>query len=58
MKHRIIVGALALAALVVTSGSADEPLKSGPQVGDKGAITPFHPLHCSGAAEGKKVCLV
>ncbi|HMF20000.1 MAG TPA: hypothetical protein VKE98_22530 [Gemmataceae bacterium] len=58
MKHRIVVGALALAALAVTSGWGDEPLKSGPQVGAKGAIVPFHPLHCSGPAEGKKVCLV
>jgi hypothetical protein len=58
MKYRIVVGALALAALVGSGRSADEPLKSGPQVGAKGAIVPFHPLHCSGPAEGKKVCLV
>ena len=58
MKYRIVVGAFALAMLVGSGRSADESLKSGPQVGDKGVITPFHPLHCSGPAEGKKVCLV
>ncbi len=57
MKYRILVGALALAALVVTGGSADEPLKSGLQVGSKN-ITPFNPLHCSGPGEGTKACLV
>jgi len=57
MKYRIVVGALALAVLAVASGSADEPLKSGLQVGST-KITPFNPLHCSGATEGKKLCLV
>jgi hypothetical protein len=57
MKHRIVVGALALAALVVASGTADEPLKSSLQVGSK-KITPFNPLHCSGSGEGTKACLV
>ena len=55
MKHCIVV---ALAALVVTGVSADPPLKSGPQVGNKNSITPFNPLHCSGANEGTKLCLV
>jgi hypothetical protein len=57
MKYRIVVGALALAMLVGSGRSADEPLKSSLPVGSK-KITPFNPLHCSGEGEGTKACLV
>jgi hypothetical protein len=57
MRNRIAMGVMAVAALAV-AGVADEPaLKSGPQVGSSN-ITPFNPLHCSGAQEGTKSCLV
>jgi hypothetical protein len=44
--------------LVSTGVMAGEGLKSGPQVGSKGKITPFNPLHCSGKGEGGSACLV
>jgi hypothetical protein len=56
MKTRI-VGAMALAVLVVAGAVADEALKSGPQKGSS-KIFPFNPLHCSGPGEGGKACLV
>jgi hypothetical protein len=55
---RVTVGAFALAMLVSTGVMAGDGLKSGPQVGQKGAIVPFNPLHCSGPGEGGKACLV
>jgi hypothetical protein len=54
---RAIVGAFALTLLVSTGGLAGDGLKSGPQVGSS-KIPPFNPLHCSGAGEGGKACLV
>jgi hypothetical protein len=56
MKTRI-VGAMAMAALVVAGVAADSALKSGPQPGSS-KIFPFNPLHCSGRSEGTKLCLV
>lgn len=47
-----------LTALVVTSVSADDALKSGPQVGGNATPNPFNPLHANGPDAGKKVCLV
>ncbi len=57
MRYRMVMGALALAALVVTGVVADEALKSGPQVGSS-KIPAFNPLHCNGPTEGQKLCLV
>jgi hypothetical protein len=56
MRTRIM-GALAVAALVIAGAAADSDLKSGPQPGSK-EIYPFNPLHCSGPGEGGKNCLV
>jgi hypothetical protein len=52
-----MVGAVALAVLVMPGAGAKEPLKSGPQVGSS-AIPPFNPLHCNGPQVGTKQCLV
>jgi hypothetical protein len=57
MKSRMIVGAFAVAALVVSGVWADDALKSGPQVG-KMIPGPFHPLNVTGHKAGKKNCLV
>lgn len=63
MKNRIAIWVIAAAVLTIGVGTAGEPLKSGPAVGE--AIYskdlgrgPFHPLNCNGAAAGKKHCLV
>ena len=56
MNRRLLVGALAvvtMASIVV----ADDALKSGPQTGTN-IPGPFHPLNVTGAAAGKKNCLV
>src|SRR5262245_34956274 len=45
-----------LALVLATAASAAEPLKSGPQAGEKLA-GPFHPLNINGEAAGKKHCL-
>ena len=37
-------------------GTADQPLKSGPQAGQQ-VPGPFHPLNCTGAKAGQKHCL-
>jgi hypothetical protein len=56
MRTRIL-GAVAMAALVVSGAAADPDLKSGPQPGSN-KIFPFNPLHCSGPTAGTKLCLV
>jgi hypothetical protein len=56
MKQCIAMGAVLLAALVASSGSADEGLKSGLAVGK--TPTPFNPLHVTGPTAGQKLCLV
>jgi hypothetical protein len=56
MKRCVAVGVFALAALAVAGVSADEALKSGPQVGKR--LTPFSPLNINGSAAGQKVCQV
>jgi hypothetical protein len=57
MKNRMVVGAIAAAALAVSGVLADDALKSGPPTG-KGIPGPFHPLNVTGAVAGKKHCLV
>jgi hypothetical protein len=42
--------------LTLTAVNADEPIKSGPQVGQE-VPGPFHPLNITGSAAGKKNCL-
>ncbi len=54
---RVAMGAFALAMLASAGVMAGDGLKSGPQVGSS-KIVPFNPLHCSGAGEGGKACLV
>jgi hypothetical protein len=51
----VAVVALGL-GLVLTGASAQEKLKSGPQVGEQ-VPGPFHPLNITGSAAGKKNCL-
>ncbi len=54
---RAILGAVALTMIAACGMAQGGGLKSGPQVGSS-SITPFNPLHCSGAGEGGKACLV
>jgi hypothetical protein len=57
MKLAFRLFAAALASVVLFNGlSADEAIKSGPQVGEKLA-GPFHPLNINGDAAGKTHCL-
>ncbi len=57
MRHKICLGSMALAVLLVSTVQAADDFKSGPQkVSMK--IAPFNPLHCSGPGEGTKACLV
>ena len=57
MRHRIILGAFAVAVLAVAGAAAGDALKSGPPVG-KNIPGPFHPLNVTGAKAGEKHCLV
>jgi hypothetical protein len=50
------MGAIAMAAVVLSTAAGGESLKSGLQVG--GSPTPFHPLNVTGPFAGKKQCLV
>lgn len=52
------IGALVIAALVVSTVAADEALKSGPQLGKNATPNPFNPLHTNGSHAGEKLCLV
>jgi hypothetical protein len=42
--------------LLVAAGSANEPVKSGPQAGEE-VPGPFHPLNITGPNAGEKCCL-
>ncbi len=56
MKTSLLLAASALAlAVLVGTPSAAEPLKSGPQVGEK-VPGPFEPLNINGDNAGKKFC--
>jgi hypothetical protein len=56
MKTSLLLAASALALVVLTGGLiAAEPLKSGPQVGEK-VPGPFEPLNINGDNAGKKFC--
>jgi len=54
---RILAAAVLTLGLVVGAGVAGGALKSGPQTGER-IPGPFHPLNVTGAAAGKKHCLV
>lgn len=56
MKHRFVVGALAVAMLATAGVMAGDALKSGIQPG--GSPGAFNPLSVTGPFEGKKQCLV
>lgn len=56
MSRYLPLGACTLAALLVAGSQAADPLKSGPQVGQK--VTAFSPLNINGPDAGKKVCQV
>ena len=55
MKSGLLVGA-GLALVLLAGTALADPVKSGPQVGEKLA-GPFHPLNINGEAAGKKNCL-
>ena len=55
MRRTLLTAGLCV-ALLTSFGSADEALKSGPQVGEQ-VPGPFHPLNVTGAMAGKKNCL-
>ncbi len=57
MPRTFTLGSALAVALLVSSSYAADDLKSGAQ---KPAmkISAFNPLHCSGAGEGTKNCLV
>ena len=60
MTYRVTAGtSLALVPLVLllSSATAADGLKSGPQVGDA-VPSPFNPLNVTGQFAGKKQCLV
>jgi hypothetical protein len=57
MRHTFVVGSALAMALVLTTVNAAEDLKSGAQKPSM-KIKAFNPLHCSGAGEGTKGCLV
>lgn len=54
--RRTLLTAGLCVVLVAGFGSADEALKSGPQVGEQ-VPGPFHPLNVTGAKAGQKNCL-
>src|SRR5690242_18357448 len=54
-KRRTLLAGLTV-ILVAGLGVADQPLKSGPQVGQV-VPGPFHPLNCNGENAGQKFCL-
>jgi hypothetical protein len=54
MRARFVTGAVAVLLLGSTLTAAD--LKSGPQPGQ--SVSAFNPLHCTGAGEGGRSCLV
>ena len=55
MRMKFAMGAIVAASLAFTA-TADDALKSGPQVGK--SPSPFHPLNVTGSTAGKKLCLV
>ena len=55
MIRKLLAGVVS-AALVAGAVMAAEPLKSGPQVGER--VSAFKPLHATGETAGEKVCLV
>jgi hypothetical protein len=57
MKVAYLLGASLAVALLASSPAAADDLKSGPQKATM-KIVPFNPLHCTGANEGEKKCLV
>ncbi len=57
MKSFLSLGAVLAVAVVAHHATADEGLKSGPQVG-KSIGGPFNPLNVTGDNAGEKVCQV
>jgi hypothetical protein len=57
MKAAYLLGASLAVALLAGSPAAADDLKSGPQKPSI-KIVAFNPLHCTGASEGEKRCLV
>lgn len=55
MFQKIVISAVVASLLVAAAGAAD-PIKAGPQKGEK-LPGPFHPLNINGENAGEKACL-
>lgn len=58
MTPRLIAGAALAVLLLAGSGSANEPLKSGPPVGAKNNRNGFYPQFVAGPGTGERRCPV
>ena len=58
MNLRLIAGAALAGLLFAGNGLADDPLKSGPQVGDRNNRTGFRPQFVTGPYTGETRCPV
>ena len=56
MHARLFACAAIVAVAFTGAALADEPLKSGPQVGARNNRGGFHPRHVTGRAAGEHVC--
>jgi hypothetical protein len=58
-RYHAVASFVALTLLIGgISLAADDPIKSGPQVGENGRPAPFTPLHMNGPTPDEKQCLV
>jgi len=58
MSARLLASAAVAALLLASSGLAETPLKSGPQVGERNNRRGFYPNWVAGPAAGQRRCPV
>ena len=58
MTLRLIASTAVAALLLASNGMAEDPLKSGPQVGEKNHRRGFFPQWVTGPAAGQRRCPV
>jgi hypothetical protein len=58
MTPRLVAGTAFVALLLVGSGAAEEPLKSGPPVGARNNRGGFYPQFVAGPGTGERRCPV
>ena len=58
MTPRLIAGAALAALLLASAGLAEDPLKSGPQVGTRNDRDGFYPQWVAGPCSGQRRCPV